>query len=51
MWDRLSLHKELLDAGFSKIRPCRYNDCEDQMFELVEDRDRFENSLAFEATK
>lgn len=34
-----------------KSRPCRYNDSEDQMFKLVEDKDRFENSLAFEAIK
>lgn len=51
MWDRLSLHKELIDAGFNKVRPCGYNDCEDRMFILVEDKDRFGNSLAFEATK
>ncbi len=51
MWDRLSLHKELREAGFSRMRPCVYNDSEDPMFKLVEDKDRFEHSLAFEAIK
>jgi hypothetical protein len=51
MWDRLSLQKELIDAGFSKVRPCVYNDSTDQMFLLVEDKGRFENSLAVEAIK
>lgn len=51
MWDRLSLYNELENAGFGNIRPCLFGDSKDQMFQLVEDKGRFENSLAFEAIK
>jgi SAM-dependent methyltransferase len=51
MWDKFSLSEELKRAGFSHIRPCEFNDCEDNMFLLVEDPDRFKNSVAIECTK
>jgi ubiquinone/menaquinone biosynthesis C-methylase UbiE len=51
MWDRLSLHQELANANFSSIRPCKLNDSTDPMFKLVEDPQRFQNAIAFEATK
>lgn len=51
LWDELSLQKELEDAGFVQIRRCVFADCEDQHFQLVESKDRFENALAFECIK
>lgn len=51
MWDTTSLSEELRKAGFVKIRPCRFNDCEDEMFKQVEDAGRFENAVAIESRK
>lgn len=51
MWDALSMAEELHKVGFVKIRNCQYNDCEDSMFNLVEDPDRFENAVAIECRK
>ncbi len=51
MWDYYSLAAELSKAGFRNIRRCQFNDNPDPMFSHVEDRERFLNSLAMEATK
>jgi predicted SAM-dependent methyltransferase len=51
MWDRISLQQALKQAGFSSIRECRYNDSNDAMFKLVEEEDRFRDSIAFECIK
>lgn len=51
MWDKHSLSKELRDAGFTKLRNCKYNDSKDKMFLKVEKRERFKNSVAIEAIK
>ena len=51
MWDQKSLSFELLNANFTKIRACKFNDCEDYMFKEVEDFSRFENAVAIECIK
>ncbi len=51
MWDSKSLSEELKNAGFSNIRRCLFNDCEDQMFKYVEDMSRFEHAVAIECRK
>jgi SAM-dependent methyltransferase len=51
MWDSKSLSKELINAGFSQIRICKFNDCEDKMFNECEDLGRFENAVAIECRK
>jgi SAM-dependent methyltransferase len=51
MWDKESLSVELKTAGFVNIRQCEFNDSRDKMFELVEDKGRFINAIAFECSK
>jgi ubiquinone/menaquinone biosynthesis C-methylase UbiE len=51
MWDSKSLSEELKNAGFSRIRICKFNDSEDKKFIHVESFDRFQNSIAFECKK
>jgi SAM-dependent methyltransferase len=51
MWDKKSLAEELKNAGFTQIRICEFNDCEDDMFKLVEEIGRFENAVALECRK
>jgi SAM-dependent methyltransferase len=51
MWDKHSLSKELVDAGFRDVRICKFNDCADKMFNLVEERYRFEDAVAIECRK
>lgn len=51
MWNKESMNNELEKAGFVKIRECSFNDCEDKMFKLVENSERFNNSIAFECIK
>jgi hypothetical protein len=51
MWDKASLLLELKNAGFANIRQCEFNDSSDKMFEYVEDKERFINSIAFECSK
>ena len=46
MWDNKSLLAELKDVGFTKIRACKFNDFDDEMFKSVEDINRFENVVA-----
>lgn len=51
MWDKQSLAEELKNVGFNNIRICKFNDCEDEMFKLVENIDRFEYAVAIESRK
>jgi SAM-dependent methyltransferase len=51
MWDGTSMTQALRDHAFRQIRRCRFGDCEDSMFSLVEDRSRFENAIAMEARR
>lgn len=51
MWDRQSLTHELQKVGFTKIRICTFNDSEDEMFRLVENKDRFANAVSIECKK
>jgi len=51
MWDHLSLTNLLREVGFIKIRNCKFNDSEDDMFKFVEEEKRFINAVAIEAIK
>ena len=51
MWDYNSLSKVLTEVGFSKIRRGKFNDSDDKMFLLVENKERFENCLSIEVVK
>jgi SAM-dependent methyltransferase len=51
MWDEKSFCQELKIAGFSQIRVCKFNDCEDEMFRSVEEELRFINSVAIECRR
>jgi predicted SAM-dependent methyltransferase len=51
MWDKQSLTQELLKAGFKNVRICSFNDCDDKMFNYVEEIYRFENSVSIECKK
>lgn len=51
MWDRLSLARELEQAGFTGIRLCAFNDSTDPMFKSVEEWHRFQDSVAYECSK
>jgi SAM-dependent methyltransferase len=51
MWDEFSLRKALEDRGFDHVRRCAFDDCEDPMFRLVENAERFERAVAMEARK
>lgn len=51
MWDNKSLSEELKNVGFTEIRVCEFNDCEDDMFKHVENIIRFQDSVAIECRK
>jgi len=51
MWDKNSLKFELVNAGFSSVRRCFYDDSKYKMFRKVENRARFRNAIAFESIK
>ncbi len=51
MWDNKSISEELKNVGFTEIRICNFNDCEDEMFKFVEDIGRFQNAVAIECRK
>ena len=51
MYDYHSLELELKNAGFKKIRRCRFNDSDDKAFLAVEDPSRFVDAVAIECTK
>ena len=46
MWDEKSMTAVLCEAGFVDVRRCRFNDCEDEAFRLVEDAERFYDRAA-----
>jgi len=46
MWDEKSMAAALRQAGFVDVRRCRFNDCEDPAFRLVEDPARFFDPVA-----
>ena len=48
MWDSQSLKTALEQHGFKDVRRCEFGDCTDPMFQLVEDRGRFEDAVAME---
>jgi hypothetical protein len=49
MWDQRSLTEVLRNTGFHEIRSCEYGD--NPIFEAVENRDRFQDSVALEAVR
>lgn len=51
MWDYSSLAAELKSVGFVAVRRCQFDDCEDKMFQVVEDKLRFINAVAIECKK
>lgn len=51
MWDEKSLTEELKSVGFNNIRPCKYNDSEDERFTEVEEESRFYSAVALECIK
>lgn len=51
MWDPVSMQHALREAGFSSVRPAIFQDSKDSMFELVEEKSRFDGAMAFEAQK
>lgn len=51
MWDQAAFARALAEHGFRQVRPCRFGDCADPMFRLVEHADRFNDAVAIEARK
>lgn len=51
LWDTNTTINELENCGFKNIRVCKFNDCRDTMFHLVEDESRFRGAIALEMTK
>lgn len=49
MWDQKSLTEVLRNSGFHEIRSCAYGD--NPIFEAVENKDRYQDSVALEAVK
>lgn len=51
LWDKEATISELQKAGFKTIREIEFNDSEDPMFKLVENRKRFDLCVKLEAVK
>lgn len=51
MWDEAGMRAELERAGFSRIRRAQLGDCEDPLFALAEDPERFVDACAMEARR
>jgi hypothetical protein len=51
MWDERGVRQKLRDAGFIDIRPMKFGDSEDKMFQLVEHEERFLYSVCLEARR
>ncbi len=51
MWDYKSLHKELHETGFRKIRKASIGDSVEEAFSHVEDPSRWNNALGIECIK
>jgi len=51
MWDYLSLEAELKQVGFIKIRRAHIGDSNSEVFDTVEEYDRWENCLGIQCVK
>lgn len=51
LWDTESTISELQKAGFKTIRQMEFNDSDDEMFKLVENKKRFDLCVRLEAVK
>lgn len=51
MWDYKSIQQELENTGFVDVRRAYFGDSYDPMFETVEEKGRWENSLGIECRK
>lgn len=51
MWDYGGLEKHLREAGFSKIREAEFGDSQLEIFNIVEDKSRFDYSVCIECEK
>jgi len=51
MWDEKGLRSKLEENGFVDIRRALFRDCDDPMFEHVENEERFHGSCAMEARR
>jgi hypothetical protein len=51
LWDKEATINELEKAGFKNIREIEFNDSEDPMYKLVENKKRFDLCVKLEATK
>jgi predicted SAM-dependent methyltransferase len=51
LWDYESAIPEFEKAGFKNIRKCEFNDSKDEMFKLVESKERFIGAIALEMNK
>ena len=51
MWDQKSMAQHLAEAGFCDVRRAAFGDAEDQRFNAVEDRSRFDGCLAMQCRK
>jgi len=51
MWDGAAMMRALEAQGFRDIRRCSFHDCEDNMFQAVEDSSRFQEAVAIEARR
>jgi hypothetical protein len=51
MWDELSVARTLREVGFKELRRAAFGDSEEPMFGEVEEASRFQQALAFEASK
>lgn len=51
MWDYGALEKELIDVGFINVRRAYFGDSDHEIFDSVEDYDRWNNCLGIECQK
>ncbi len=51
MWDYKSLARELASIGFVDVRQAAFGDCDDPMFQAVEDPGRWRNCLGIECKR
>jgi hypothetical protein len=51
MWDFSSLHYELEKIGFQNIRRAQFEDSNDKMFKMVEQKERWRNALSIDCIK
>lgn len=51
LWDYAAFAEALTQAGFTRIRRCEFDDCDDPHFRAVEDSARFQDALAVECRR